>query len=356
MIENKFNILFFPHDSNPEHIKALDGLRGLAILLVLLSHSSNSGLYFIEALNFSKAGKMGVYLFFVLSAYLLDRQIALAIRSKKSSKQYWKNYILRRFLRIYPLFAIALLLHGLLSYFKIRTVIDQPLDIVYHLALLKGESVFWSIPVELKYYFISPLIMLFFHHILKWNIFKLFCCFILLILIPFGLDLHFELAKTSTIKYLPIFLVGTFISIFELTNRPNIEIIRSKYYDIAGLISLIIILVSIPYFFRSLFGFKLDFHSPKFFIPYAILWGVILLSAKYGKGLIRYILELKYLRFFGTISYSMYLFHMLFLKLLKKFTILPSLHIYFFFLLTIVFSCLSYLKIERPLSKIRINH
>jgi peptidoglycan/LPS O-acetylase OafA/YrhL len=56
-------------------IPALDGLRGIAILLVLLGHSSLCGMYLFPGLDLSHLGTYGVYLFFVLSAYLLDYQI-----------------------------------------------------------------------------------------------------------------------------------------------------------------------------------------------------------------------------------------------------------------------------------------
>lgn len=46
--------------------------------------------------------------------------------------------------------------------------------------------------------------------------------------------------------------------------------------------------------------------------------GILLISAKYGQGFIKFFLELKILRFIGTISYSLYLFHMLFLNLTKQ--------------------------------------
>lgn len=116
----KFNLFvlmlkyFFPHDNDPEHSKALDDLRGIAVMLVLLSHASNVGIHFQYLLNFQKIGKAGVYLFFVLSAYLLDRQIAIAFINNKSSKLYWKNYFVRRFLRIYPLFVIALIFQAII--------------------------------------------------------------------------------------------------------------------------------------------------------------------------------------------------------------------------------------------------
>ena len=54
---------------------ALDGLRGVAVLLVLLAHSSNVGLRLHPALDLSGCGRMGVFLFFVLSAYLLTGQL-----------------------------------------------------------------------------------------------------------------------------------------------------------------------------------------------------------------------------------------------------------------------------------------
>ncbi len=60
------NNRFFPHDKKQEHFMALNGLRGLAILMVLLSHSGNLGFVFADFLDFQKTGKIGVYLFLVL--------------------------------------------------------------------------------------------------------------------------------------------------------------------------------------------------------------------------------------------------------------------------------------------------
>ncbi|MCY1298635.1 hypothetical protein D9M70_481290 [compost metagenome] len=45
-------------------IDALDGLRGLAALIVVLSHTSNLSMFFFPLLDFRGIGKSGVYLFF----------------------------------------------------------------------------------------------------------------------------------------------------------------------------------------------------------------------------------------------------------------------------------------------------
>ena len=75
--KNRIKNILFPNDYKKDHFKALDGLRGFAVLLVLLSHTSNGKAYMLPGFNFSSMGKVGVYLFFVLSAYLLDRQIII---------------------------------------------------------------------------------------------------------------------------------------------------------------------------------------------------------------------------------------------------------------------------------------
>ncbi len=84
---------------------ALDGLRGVAILLVLFIHfGAQSDLPgFFNRLAYM--GWVGVDLFFVLSGFLISR----ILLKSKDSPGYFKNFFMRRALRIFPLYYVVLL-------------------------------------------------------------------------------------------------------------------------------------------------------------------------------------------------------------------------------------------------------
>ncbi|MGB0349536.1 MAG: acyltransferase family protein, partial [Schleiferiaceae bacterium] len=104
---------FFAGDEHPDHHKPLDGLRGLAVLMVVFGHGANHGLGPFGPDSMMIRGKLGVYLFFVLSAYLLDRQIIKMFQQGRAQWEYWLYYFSRRVLRIFPLFFLALVVFRL---------------------------------------------------------------------------------------------------------------------------------------------------------------------------------------------------------------------------------------------------
>ncbi|MBS0244284.1 MAG: acyltransferase, partial [Proteobacteria bacterium] len=93
-----------PHTLQSGHIPALDGIRGLAVIMVLLFHfiCAATPLNNIEALviRFFNYGAYGVELFFVLSGFLITG----ILYDARSKPNYFKNFYIRRTLRIFPLY------------------------------------------------------------------------------------------------------------------------------------------------------------------------------------------------------------------------------------------------------------
>jgi hypothetical protein len=87
----------------------LDELRGLAVLIVFLSHTSNPGVYLFPHVDASGIGKSGVYLCFVLSAFLLASPFLQAADSGTALRLEPSDFG-RRFWRIYPLSGGSVLL------------------------------------------------------------------------------------------------------------------------------------------------------------------------------------------------------------------------------------------------------
>lgn len=363
----KFSVrkLIFPYDDKKDHFRALDGLRGMAVLLVILSHASLDKIYAMPGADFSGMGKPGVFLFFVLSAYLLDRQIIVGFVNGKANARFWANYFLRRFMRIFPLYIIALLAFYVCYKAGIKSswIKDVP-TIWRHLTLQEGLGIFWSIAVEFKYYFISPLIMAFCHYVLKWNLKTVTAFLVVLMGISIFLQEKYKYDEITLVRYLPVFLVGTLISIYEvlLEKKRDLKIFKSKIFEYAGLICVVLIIISIPSVYGHLFmkpGEKYPLSDSIFYLPYSIVWSVILLAAKYGSfHVLKRFFEITALRFLGIVSFSAYLFHILVLKAVQVHNLhIPIyLQLYAFLLLVCITSFLSYVLIERNLQKIRVKH
>src|SRR4030095_1290908 len=82
-----------------QHYPALDGLRGIAILLVVIYH--NFGF-----INYSSFGWLGGDLFFVLSGFLITDILINTV----GKPGYLQNFYIRRVLRIFPLYYLCLII------------------------------------------------------------------------------------------------------------------------------------------------------------------------------------------------------------------------------------------------------
>jgi len=144
---------------NPGNIIArrpgLDGLRAIACLIVLINHAAGSALGPIEfgdTILQLGVGKIGVWLFFVLSAFLLSLQFISATYAPK----FLPDYILGRILRILPAFVMAVVLYRFLG----GAGIDNWEMVWFTITMQSAPAHLWTIPAEFAFYFVLPLIIL----------------------------------------------------------------------------------------------------------------------------------------------------------------------------------------------------
>jgi peptidoglycan/LPS O-acetylase OafA/YrhL len=88
--------------TRPKHIPALDGVRFLAVGLVILHHitSGSHSSIFLHLIGLQEGNGLGPTLFFVLSGVLLTPVILNA----RNTEHRYRNFLLRRVLRIFPLY------------------------------------------------------------------------------------------------------------------------------------------------------------------------------------------------------------------------------------------------------------
>src|SRR5438552_6539803 len=97
-------------------VVALDGLRGIAILLVMMHHQTvQIGSTAVDRFAgfWTTGGWIGVDLFFVLSGFLITG----ILYDAKGKSHYFRNFYARRVLRIFPLYyAVLIVCVGLLPW------------------------------------------------------------------------------------------------------------------------------------------------------------------------------------------------------------------------------------------------
>jgi peptidoglycan/LPS O-acetylase OafA/YrhL len=153
----------------PTYIPELQGLRGLAVLAVVIYHChpllAGTPLY-----SASLWGWAGVNLFFVLSGFLIT-SILLEARTKP---HYFRNFYGRRALRIWPVYVLVLVIVYLNAPWFIGPTVLQAVKAapwlayiffvqnLFHLALPPAISPTWSLAIEEQYYFLwAPLVRFF---------------------------------------------------------------------------------------------------------------------------------------------------------------------------------------------------
>lgn len=361
---------------NPLFLKGLNELRAIAALAVIVHHIElfiysdklSFGVYKNKYLNYflSHLGKNGVYLFFVLSGFLIT--YLLINENKKYGyinilKFYW-----RRVLRIWPLYFIIIFISFLLvpvlyQHFQIghnnnwsRLIMDREnyktkpfLEYCFFLSnlaldqghIVVGASQSWSVSLEEQYYIFWPILFLI---LLKLRTKKIFALSIFIISL-IALNYLFKPRITNVFSY-EFILIGclgalVFTSDFFKTRRQKLD---------QPIIYLSVILLILILLF---FGLT-DLYLQNILISMAFLLLIILtINNKYS-------FQSKFLNEIGKISYGVYMYHpfvmfLTFPYIIKHFdsTLAHIFSYLFIILLTLTISKLSYEFIEKKFISIK---
>lgn len=344
-----------------DQVDSLDGLRGLAVLLVLASHLSNAGMGLVPGLSLSGTGKSGVYLFFVLSAFLLVRLLLKRTPAQFADARLWADYALRRVLRIWPLYLVVLLSAWWFTRSGHAGWHYQLDDAALwrHLTLREGQSVLWSIPVEFVFYLVLP-----------------FVAWVLAVSMARGWPWWLEtlgfvaaLAAASWAwppatalendvrlgPYLAIFLCGAFAARLDHRIRAAASPPSSRAWGIVGLVAIAALLLTVPVAWAALAGTPVDYgFNHRWFVFFGLAWSALLLAVLHGPRWLRRPFASAPARWVGVVSFSAYLWHMPVLDLLRAHGLatwpLPAL---WALLVALAVAGLSFLVFERPWRDLR---
>lgn len=342
-----------PLSNGPGEIRALDGVRALAALSIVVFHTFL--LLRFEYLPFSHAIdnawyylSTGVQLFFVLSGFLLFLPYARAILTERPLPSAARFYQ-RRALRILPAYWVCLALVIWLNSGDYHTFL--PWNIPSHILLIHDyfprynramDGPFWTLAVEWQFYLLLPL--------LAWGVSRLVgrsrsllrLIGALIGLIVVALALHaFDLYLMGTLptngfradhtvtKYVIILTMGAqgkFIEVFAvgmICSALYVATVEGKRLAprvTRGLAWALLLLAAGVVWFASLHTTFSDvLYSPGVHwgwqaVGYPLLvgvgYGALVLAVVWGNAVIRWPFSVYPLRFIGLISFSLYLWHL----------------------------------------------
>lgn len=290
------------YNGSANHILALDGLRGLAILLVILFHT----FHFMF-------GWCGVDLFFVLSGFLITGTLI----ESKNHPHYFSNFWIKRVLRIFPVYYIVLSVIIIPKvYFQVDTVSYTSWTYWFYLQnwqyIIKGVfpdgrdtlNHFWSLAIEEQFYFIFPFII-------RYTRNKLMP-FLLVAFVFIGIAFRYYYFTNNNIGY----YVGTFSRMDSLTMGALLAYFIRYNRVFLEKWTLALFYISVVYIGSVLMLTQnMHFSNPYFagagFTFFALLFsGLLIFSlSDFKNNFFKGLLILKPLIFLGKISYGLYIYH-----------------------------------------------
>ncbi|MGC0835153.1 acyltransferase family protein [Pantoea agglomerans] len=278
------------------HFPAADGIRGMAVLIVLIVHSMV--MFFPNTYEgLAGSGKIGVWLFFVLSAFLLTNNFI----QKGFGLKNITSYVIGRIIRIMPLYIITLIVYCAFGYFTSQEAYE-----IFKLNSPWGHL--WTIAVEFKFYFILPIIAF---ALIKLN--ERFGLLLALLSALFIIALqqwyypYYEVKPSSTdmIGYISAFVPGMCCAVIVSVSTFK----KDTLSDATCVLVLMGIMLSVPQIRSVFLGIPNDGYLLNKHVHFSLAWTVFLYFSLSSSGKINKLFSSKALRQLGKWSFSIYLFH-----------------------------------------------
>ncbi|MEO0067073.1 MAG: hypothetical protein RJB63_198 [Actinomycetota bacterium] len=197
-------------------VPALDGVRGYAVLLVVISHVTMNVF----------PGYIGVDIFFVLSGFLITN--LLTIESKHTKTINYLQFLKRRFLRLYPSLVLTVLiaavvyqiLWGVNRQFFADAIVALTYLEPWFIAIANWDGGLfrhtWSLGLEEFFYLLWPIVFVFLGSISRNKAIGVLTIGLVVLVIPIVASLTADFEENPTTSYLLRFggiLLGCYISL-----------------------------------------------------------------------------------------------------------------------------------------------
>lgn len=334
--------------NNYKDIPVLNGLRGLAVLIVFASHASN--IFYQGKITGWGGGQLGVMLFFVLSGFLMSH---LYGGRPAGIAEQWR-FIVYRFGRIYPLFAVIVLACFAIHRFgapvwayRITTL----RDVCVHLLFIRGYNIFWTLGPEVIFYLLF-LILWRAHRSSGVAFAVVAVAAVGVAWMPVSVTSFSSVARLH--NTLPYFLVG---SIIGLRSDQLIDFSgqRCNWTLVAFWVSLSVFALSFPEVIRLFADVPKQLTGAPWPDPWSFPFYLLATGCLFVTSILAspWVLTNPVAGFLGKISFSFYLLHYAVLQNVANWMPgHPARSIVFGLIVTILLSSFTYVIVETPMRSI----
>jgi len=365
------------------HLRQLDGIRFLAVALVLFDHWTMEHI----DLPVGALGALGVTIFFVLSGFLITR-ILLSSKDKLGKQpnsglgKYLKVFYIRRTIRIFPVYYLTLFVLYIVNEPPVRrtfgwlSLYATNLYIAYHATWMGTVDHLWSLAVEEQVYLFLPLLLFFVprRYILLTSLLMIAGSVILRYAL-YRARLPWFIGYVSTPTCLDAFGLGMLMAYLWLYKRNQFDrLFQSSLWVWLGLLGFVsVCLLNYWIALNSSRGYH-NIMSDVWERLAASIFGFFLIGrAVIGfDGAMKWVLENPVSQYMGRISYGLYLYHNFVFNVYHTqpthFTVrawrritdvlpfLNSSYIFqfsFYLALTVAIATLSWYLIEKPINNLK---